>query len=306
MAKHKTRYAIGVLFCLGLSLTALLSLAAPALNISTAQSPTLTARPEPENPDLLILLNSIIADEKCVLPCWWGWTVGEDNLETLQTIAMQQFGKEFEVIETSEESFPSGDDRYVLLFTRFPEVEAPDPNIDDEAIGVDVRLWVEKESDSLVAIALNANFSYQSYLDLSPYSAANILSRYGTPNKINIVYPGESGGYDDDYYLKLNYYDLGLYIRYWIYMKIPPQNLRQSILLCNSLENVSRITIWIEPKAFELSQEMIFAGGSIRTDTALDRSIEDIAPFTLEEFYETISQENTCVETFPINEWAED
>ncbi|KAB2854966.1 MAG: hypothetical protein F9K46_16235, partial [Anaerolineae bacterium] len=42
MAKRKTGYVIGVLFCLGLLLTTLLSLVAPTPNISTAQSPTRT------------------------------------------------------------------------------------------------------------------------------------------------------------------------------------------------------------------------------------------------------------------------
>ncbi|MBL1138095.1 MAG: hypothetical protein HND46_22540 [Chloroflexi bacterium] len=77
MAKRKTGYAIGVLFCLGILLTALLSLAAPTPNASTAQSPTVTP-----DPDVINALNQLIRDETCQLPCWWGWTIGEDNFET--------------------------------------------------------------------------------------------------------------------------------------------------------------------------------------------------------------------------------
>lgn len=45
MAKHKTGYVVGVVFCLSLALTALLSLTAPVPNISMAQSPTRTPDP---------------------------------------------------------------------------------------------------------------------------------------------------------------------------------------------------------------------------------------------------------------------
>lgn len=54
--------------------------------------PPRTPTSTPENQELVNLVNELIRDESCVLPCWWGWNIGEDTDAQVQRNADRIWG----------------------------------------------------------------------------------------------------------------------------------------------------------------------------------------------------------------------
>lgn len=255
-----------------------------------------TPTPMPENPAMVQRLSNLIHDEKCVLPCWWGWTVGEDTLESIQEIAMANLDRQFDVFASKAKFFRIG--------MVFPEAEAPIA-LDDSYTGVSIVLWLHQEDNSLSAVSTWVSSPSESYVDTSPYQPVEILKTYGVPDQITIIYPTDIGGYTYSYYLKFKYHSLGLYIGYWMYIDTAPKGTDENISLCSS-DYIGRIVLWVEPQELDLSEQMILSGGINRLTDPLDREIDGIVGMDLEAFTEAFSQEDTCIETLPINEWPAD
>jgi hypothetical protein len=141
-------------------------------------------------------------------------------------------------------------------------------------------------------------------LDWSGYSIANILATYGNPDEITfsqpITFSSQRGS------LILRYHSIGLYLRYELIIQNiiidrDPMNVKYTI--CNDLDYVRDfIEIWIQ------TDDLNFPQGSnnwdsLRFGSDIQRHIEDITPYTVDEFSEILSNENTCITSNETSEW---
>ncbi|MCQ3930138.1 MAG: hypothetical protein DPW16_06730 [Chloroflexi bacterium] len=276
MAKHKTGYAIGVVFCLGLSLTTLLSLAAPAPNIGAAQSPTRTP-----DPDVINALNQLIRDETCQLPCWWGWVLGEDNLESAK--------QKLETLTGTPVNMTSiGEDTYLTAGI----LTSASPAGSEDGQDVGLRL-IAQEDNLLREIYLLVHSPTESSINWSSYRLPKILGRYGVPDAINIDFAIDAG---TGYNVKLKYSELHFIIRYTV---ILPDFKRavtadDTFFICNTFaSNYMEILVLSDENA----TDDYFGGNSnFVYFTGVDNAT----------FSEIFSEDNACIETLPREQWPED
>ncbi|MBI5928846.1 MAG: hypothetical protein HY862_06020 [Chloroflexi bacterium] len=274
MAKRKTFYAVGVLMGLSLLLTTLLSLAAPAPNISAAQSLTRTATATPENVQAVNALNSLVSDSNCVAPCWLGLQVGVSGWEELQNWATTNLGRP--LLQGSE------DGKYLTTGGLFRRA-----GIDNTLTAI----WIDVESERIIAANLQVENPSESYIDWSPLMPAQILDSHKAPDEITLELE-ESAGY---LYLTMRYYSIGLFVLYGIHYEYTSYELPLNI--CVNLNSINWMRMWIQSEPIELSLEMqnqfwerVFSRSPYEFD------LEAVSDLDIPSFVETISDGIDCFE----------
>lgn len=280
MAKRKTGYAAGVVFCLSLLLTALLSLAAPIQNISTAQSPTWT----PSSPEQIEAINQLIRDETCQLPCWWGLTLKESRVAEVKARLIEIFGRE-------NISLFKGN-TYIRIGSNltFITEDYPDPEwLDMEGYRFSFDAWTSVANNQLVGIALRIPLPQYHKVDWTPYTAKSILSRFGEPDDIAYLEPIMNG--DCCINLIFRYYDLGLYVEY----SIEATYAQNQHTFCNTIDDIAYDGIIILLEAEELQFKNFGIMETVRHKDPYELEIDRVTNLTRTEFTELFSQENACI-----------
>lgn len=291
MARLTIRFlTIVVLFMILIGI--LLATSNPLFVNAAISTPTATPRHHEE----LRVLQGLISDENCTLPCWWGWELGEDNWESIQMRASNLFGTVFADYE---------DDDYRIaghLFRIAPSLQIPD---EDEYTMASLRLMVN-EQDQLTAILLHLQRPFASYLDWNPYMPAGILSTYGVPDEITIEYPTDP--LRSSYILNFRYNTLGLFIQYVVLAFSRESD--PNLYICNKVWHVIDVHILVQAEHFTLpsllKQELVWEVMRTRNaNNLIEWDIENITTFeTLEDFTEFFSQENICFYSLPYDEWV--
>lgn len=254
------------------------------------------ATPTEGYPEEAATVQQLISDEGCVLPCWWGLTLGMDDANTVENMLYDSFGafsyqKTSSVREDAEYSV-----FYLHLNTRN---EMRDGDLASEGIS----FWVLEPEGRFVASHLRSDLPALSYVDWTPYMPSSLLSKYGTPDQVTFVYPTDmlSG-----YTMMMRYFDLGLSVGYdFPYKTWVVSN--KSILICNQMNNdfmyLFQLSISVVADYSAIPENNPWPGGD-RT-TWYERRLEDISTFDLETFTELFSHENVCFTTLPIDEWPD-
>jgi hypothetical protein len=253
------------------------------VNVSSGQNllqPTAT----PQNAELIKALQTLIEEDECIVPCWWGWQLGEDNLEEAQTLAIEVFGEP--LMQTN-----ARDETYTRLSRAF--FEARDPEIFND-FPPSLALYFDTE-ESLTGVRFIVGSPKHAYVDLSPYMPPHILSLYGEPDEITIDYPGESGGLANrSYDIVFRYETRGVAFIYRLYFDTAPSSENERIPICNSLDYTQRITIVAEVEGAEI----------IPPRSVIERDIDQVSNLDIAEFTQAFVQEDVCLETIPIERWS--
>lgn len=265
------------------------------LQIQTVNTPFVAPTPTatPVNHQELGTLQSLIADENCILPCWWGFQIGEGNLASAQSNLISYFGQAFSTYQ---------DDTFTMAWRRFNI--APESEFEEDTT-LSFRLIAGGENQ-LVAASIHFERPYESYLDLSSLMPAGILSTYGEPDEITIAYP--LGPMKTSYTLSIRYYSQNFYIMYYI-SSFSTEN-SATLFICNKITAISEVYIWIQSEEISLptllKEELVWdVVRSRNTNTLIEWDIENITAFeTLEDFTEFFSQENTCFYSLSYDEWV--
>ncbi len=277
MAKRKTFYGVGVLIGLSLALTALLSLTAPAPNISMAQSPTLT----PTISETLVGLNQLVVDETCLVPCWLGWSIGEDTLKETQQKSRRNLGKPLWSVQ---------DGNYTLLGLNF---EDQNP--------LWLKAWVDEADNKIVAGSLYVEFPQESYVDWSFYSLSNVLTSYGEPDEVTFGTPfPHDGGL-----LNIRYYSKNLYLSY--YITDPTINDEQpGLRICNDVAYIALLRVWVQSEPIEetpvITSEFWY---SLYERDPLEYDLGDVTDLSVRTFTDLLSNEPACISLLPAAAWPE-
>lgn len=155
------------------------------------QSPTAT----PESYQTIEHLNVLINNPSCTLPCWWDLTLEVSTLSDLQDLAVAKFGENFAA---------KIDDNYIHAGYVFLESI---PDASSGRLDLGTGFWFRQSDEKLVAIGLELGYPSESYVDYSSYLPENILSTYGQPDEVTLIFVSRPS-----YDIMLKYHDLGLYI----------------------------------------------------------------------------------------------
>lgn len=247
---------------------------------------SITPTSTPENQELVDTLNEVIHDERCELPCWWGWNIGEDTDAQVQRNAGRIWGDKLIINESEDYIFYS----LTLYETMNAEIKES-----LNYFGSFVDLWLDSEKDQLIGSRFYVGFPRANYADLEPYMPADILSKYGVPDEVTV----ELFAVTSPIELILRYESLNLYVHYDVAydeLYFPPEGYR--IRLCNDLDNILQFQLQLSPKDFNFPS--FWDNPATRNDSEFN--LEEISELSLEEVTEIFSLPNQCFEMLPLDE----
>jgi hypothetical protein len=244
--------------------------------------------PTPENITKIDHLNELVNDPECLLPCWWGLTLGESDEEGVADMLNTYFDEDWSTrIDDLDEI------KHKVFYGSFltlPRTEETVFLIQEYGI-FGTAFWLRENENRLVAGHLVIHFPEMHYIDWNPYLARTFLGQYGAPDEVQLViynldilHPAQSS-------LFLRYHDLGLYVEYVLWTPYNGENVN----ICNSVSAVNLISIWVETPEMEFPTALKLARWDrIRFGQDYQTHIEDISGLTTEEFTELFSQEDAC------------
>lgn len=242
--------------------------------------------PTPENIPRIDHLNELVNNVECLLPCWWGLTLGESDEAAVTDMLTDYFDEDWStrIDDLDENKLKSFGGSFVTL----PRTEDTEFLI-QEYITFGTDFWIQE--NRLIATSFVIHFPEIHYIDWNPYLARTFLSQYGIPDEVQLIihsldiyHPARSSLY-------LRYHALGLYVEYVLWTPYNGENIN----ICNSVSAVDTISIWVETQGIEFPATMELAGWDrIRFGQDYQTDIEDISGLTTEEFTELFSQEDAC------------
>ena len=258
---------------IGLGMLAIFSLQPP---ISADYGLQQTTTPEhAEELENARIITELISDESCQLPCFWGFEVGEDDID-LSKAKIEENLNNVDFRETTVYAEPPFNVLGVTLRTN--------SKFSDWDLEGDVNLFLifDPQTDFLSQVNLHIYQSSDSYVNWQPYSPATILEKYGYPDRIGFRL-------NDDkwtcYWLILHYDSIGLKIEYTVPIMLDSTaHTRETELICNTFQ-IDEITI-------ELYHETRFAPEI--SDIGVDW-LDEVSDLTIEEFTSMFSQLNWCI-----------
>ncbi len=268
---------------------------ADAQQQSKTPIPTLTPVPEATVQGF----NDLVADSECTLPCWWGLTLQETNIDAVEQWFRNNFGESnILVVEGDQYTAVSGSLTVI-------EEDYPEPWLLEEmAYNFSLTARAKGETDELIQINLRIPLPQYHRIDWTPLAPESILAIYGEPDEITYLGSVSYGGCCS--HIVFRYFELGLYIDYSITTTYSYTTTYSDgkDTFCNTLENLTYdgILLWAETEELELSSFGLWK--VTRYGATYETNIENVTGMTISEFTELFSKEGTCVTTLPLEEWS--
>jgi hypothetical protein len=128
--------------------------------------------PTPENITKIDHLNELVNDPECLLPCWWGLTLGESDEEGVADMLNTYFDEDWSTrIDDLDEI------KHKVFYGSFltlPRTEETVFLIQEYGI-FGTAFWLRENENRLVAGHLVIHFPEMHYIDWNPYLARTFL-----------------------------------------------------------------------------------------------------------------------------------
>ena len=271
-------------------------------------SPTSDIFEYPEAPpvdDVLPLVENLMqVDEDCLLPCFWGFHLGENSIEETTEFVISNFQQipysttadEREVFADSEEPSTRGIDFYsTFLPLSDGQLQVIFGSIDYKLVRIDIQLYE----------AVN-------WLKENPFLLSELLNTYGEPSHVYLSYaPSPSTAY----VLAVVYEDKGFIVEY----SFGNSTLAGAELINERITEQGRFLICVEDPTYDSIQLTLQLDGKPRPllevlqpsldDPSVYRpfwNIKDMTGLSVEEFTEIFAGDsNACIEVYSLAELRE-
>lgn len=266
--------------------------------IWTIEAPAIPELPKEEQ--LEYILNLILGNNGCSLPCWWGIYPGQSNLQDLRNILLP-------IGRLKNTTFFTDDGDY-----SFSEAINLDhvTNLSEKFISLDrwtidfisVRLYIPEE------------FRGSAYYDAfehaaETYSMKNILITYGVPSKI-MVYPRsgpveKGGGWG--YHITLFYDHLGFLVVYLMEGSISIDPNKGEYIFCPDFESVVEMELIMNNPENDTGLDDLHTSLRYHNSTDNSRELSQVSDLSGQDFYDLIvnAQGKSCFES-PLIAWEAD
>ncbi|MBI5929093.1 MAG: hypothetical protein HY862_07285 [Chloroflexi bacterium] len=234
-----------------------------------------------------------MTDKDCSLPCWWGFTLHRDTLQTTKSTLKNLFPDLLVQSNTGEKSTKT----FMVLPTG--------PDLDSENGNGVVSFWTRNSDNRLVAVNLSLDYPADSYVDWSSYMPTNILTVYGEPEDVTISYPLDGLPRGTSYYLIMSYPQKGIFVSYMMYYATLEEIIDDSvgIPICNYLLDVSLFKMWIQTEDAN-ADDIGISLDALDSLQPNEYHLEDISTYDMASFTEAFSEPDTCIYTLPYDEWV--
>lgn len=261
----------------------------------------------PVHPEIAANLNELVTDENCILPCWWGFTLGETEMDEAKLVLEQAFHINIST-EFTTSFYEDGINFRQNLDSLYPSIGGIvqiAEDIEEDWASAGTYFNFSKDTNRLVAASIAMDEPTFSYVDWHTVLPRYILATYGVPDEIRIYYPpsGTIGEYPDSgYSMVIRYHQIGLFALYRVRF---PSDLRPvdeagGIPICNDPEEVWSLLFLVQAEVLELPED---SEADVIISGTGGYMFEEIATLTPSQFTEALSQENNCIMTLPVEQW---
>lgn len=264
---------------------------------------------QPSEEILSAVVELTMADTDCLLPCYWGFRIGESTTHEITDFVVQSFQQppSISYADTRSETFAESElainrgidfyETFLSLSSESESLQAIFGSIDDILIRVDIRLL------------LTAN-----WLEENPFVLSEVLETYGQPTYVYMRYsPAPLIGY----ILALVYEEQGIVIEYGFGNTLSSNERLMDeritdegrLLICNEDATYDRILLTLQEDGnpvplIDLLQPSVNDDNLSVVNPFWD--IEDMAGLSIEEFTEAfVGNPEACIEAFSLSELRE-